>query len=86
MTSRSVVFAEPVRTAIGTLGGSLKDIPASDLGATTIRAAVARAGDSISRYVELPFGSWSTQMPTNPFTAAWHFLTATTSDYLHLGS
>ncbi len=25
MTSRSVVFAEPVRTAIGTFGGSLKD-------------------------------------------------------------
>ena len=44
MTSRSVVFAEPVRTAIGTFGGSLKDVPAPDLGATTIRAAVARAG------------------------------------------
>jgi hypothetical protein len=28
MTSRSVVFAEPVRTAIGTFGGSLKDVPA----------------------------------------------------------
>jgi hypothetical protein len=25
MTSRSVVFAEPVRTAIGSFGGSLKD-------------------------------------------------------------
>jgi hypothetical protein len=24
-------------------------------------------------------------MPTNPFTDAWHFLTATTSDYLHQG-
>jgi len=44
MTSRSVVFAEPVRTAIGTFGGSLKDIPASALGATAIGAAVARAG------------------------------------------
>jgi acetyl-CoA C-acetyltransferase len=44
MTSRSVVFAEPVRTAIGTFGGSLKDISAPDLGATAIRAAVARAG------------------------------------------
>jgi acetyl-CoA C-acetyltransferase len=43
MTSRSVVFAEPVRTAIGTFGGSLKDISAPDLGATAIRAAVARA-------------------------------------------
>jgi acetyl-CoA C-acetyltransferase len=44
MTSRSVVFAEPVRTAIGTFGGSLKDVPAPDLGATAIRAAVVRAG------------------------------------------
>ena len=44
MTSRSVVFAEPVRTAIGTFGGSLKDVPAPTLGATAIGAAVARAG------------------------------------------
>jgi acetyl-CoA acetyltransferase len=41
---RSVVFAEPVRTAIGTFGGSLKDIPAPALGAAAIGAAVARAG------------------------------------------
>jgi acetyl-CoA C-acetyltransferase len=44
MTSRSVVFAEPVRTAIGTFGGSLKDVPAPALGAKAIRAAVGRAG------------------------------------------
>jgi len=45
MTSqRSVVFAEPVRTAIGTFGGSLKDVPAPSLGAVAIGAAVARAG------------------------------------------
>jgi acetyl-CoA C-acetyltransferase len=44
MTSRSVVFAEPVRTAIGTFGGTLKDVPAPALGATAIAAAVARAG------------------------------------------
>jgi acetyl-CoA C-acetyltransferase len=45
MTSqRSVVFAEPVRTAIGTFGGSLKDVPAPRLGATAIGAAVVRAG------------------------------------------
>jgi acetyl-CoA C-acetyltransferase len=41
---RSVVFAEPVRTAIGTFGGSLKDVPAPALGAAAIGAAVARAG------------------------------------------
>jgi acetyl-CoA C-acetyltransferase len=40
---RSVVFAEPVRTAIGTFGGSLKDVPAPNLGAVAIGAAVARA-------------------------------------------
>jgi len=44
MTSRSVVFAEPVRTAIGTFGGSLKDVPAPELGAVAISGAVARAG------------------------------------------
>jgi acetyl-CoA C-acetyltransferase len=44
MTSqRSVIFAEPVRTAIGTFGGSLKDVPAPTLGAVAIGAAVARA-------------------------------------------
>jgi acetyl-CoA C-acetyltransferase len=44
MPSRSVVFAEPVRTAIGAFGGTLKDVPAPDLGAVAIRAAVERAG------------------------------------------
>jgi acetyl-CoA C-acetyltransferase len=45
MTSqRSVVFAEPVRTAIGTFGGTLKDVPAPSLGAVAIKAAVERAG------------------------------------------
>ena len=45
MTSQhSVVLAEPVRTAIGTFGGSLKDVPAANLGAVAIAAAVKRAG------------------------------------------
>src|SRR5215470_5479036 len=43
MKSRSVVFAEPVRTAIGTFGGTLKEIPAPTLGSVAIGAAVARA-------------------------------------------
>src|SRR6202453_2094754 len=41
---RSVVLCSPVRTAIGTFGGSLKEIAAPDLGAIAIKAAVARAG------------------------------------------
>jgi acetyl-CoA C-acetyltransferase len=44
MTSRSVVIAEPVRTAIGAFGGTLKDMTAPELGAVAIRAAVDRAG------------------------------------------
>jgi acetyl-CoA C-acetyltransferase len=45
MTSRhSVVLAKPVRTAIGTFGGSLKDVPAANLGAVAIAGAVKRAG------------------------------------------
>jgi acetyl-CoA C-acetyltransferase len=44
MTSqRSVVFAEPVRTAIGIFGGPLEDILAPNLGSVAISAAVARA-------------------------------------------
>jgi acetyl-CoA C-acetyltransferase len=44
MTSRSVVFAEPVRTAIGAFGGALKDVTAPALGAVAIKGAVERAG------------------------------------------
>src|SRR5262249_21148820 len=45
MTSaRCAVFANPVRTAIGTFGGSLKEVAAPDLGAAVIKAAVQRAG------------------------------------------
>jgi acetyl-CoA C-acetyltransferase len=42
--SGSIVLAVPVRTAIGTFGGSLKDISAPDLGAIAIGAAIRRAG------------------------------------------
>ena len=44
ISPRSVVVIAPVRTAIGTFGGSLKEIPAPDLGAIAIKAAIARAG------------------------------------------
>ena len=41
---REVVIVSAVRTAIGTFGGSLKDVPAVDLGALVIKEAVNRAG------------------------------------------
>jgi len=43
MTQRSVVILSGVRTAIGSYGGSLKDIPPSELGARVVREAVSRA-------------------------------------------
>lgn len=44
MTPREVVLCHPVRTAIGTYGGSLKEIAAPDLGAVAIRETLARSG------------------------------------------
>ena len=41
--TREVVVASGVRTAIGTFGGSLKDIPPTELGALVVRESLARA-------------------------------------------
>ena len=54
MAHREVVICSPVRTAIGTYGGSLKDMPAVDLGAAVVRATLARANvapDEVSTVV-----------------------------------
>jgi acetyl-CoA C-acetyltransferase len=44
MSTRNVVLCAPVRTAIGTYGGALKDTPAPELGAAAIRESLSRAG------------------------------------------
>ncbi|HEX4596241.1 MAG TPA: acetyl-CoA C-acetyltransferase [Burkholderiaceae bacterium] len=44
MSQREVVLCNPVRTAIGSYGGTLKDLPAPALGAVVVREAVRRAG------------------------------------------
>lgn len=44
MAKRDVVLCSPVRTAIGTYGGSLKGVSAPELGAVVIRESLARAG------------------------------------------
>ncbi|MBN8914753.1 MAG: acetyl-CoA C-acetyltransferase [Rhizobiales bacterium] len=43
MAQSNVVLCAPVRTAIGTYGGTLKDIAAPDLGAVVIREILSRA-------------------------------------------
>jgi acetyl-CoA C-acetyltransferase len=42
--TRDVVFVGAARTAIGSFGGSLKDIPPAQLGALVIKTALERAG------------------------------------------
>lgn len=43
MSISNAVLCAAARTAIGTYGGALKDVPAPDLGATAIRAFLERA-------------------------------------------
>jgi acetyl-CoA C-acetyltransferase len=44
MSTSEIVICNPVRTAIGTYGGSLKETPATDLGAAVIRETLRRSG------------------------------------------
>ncbi|ASL47265.1 Acetyl-CoA acetyltransferase [Burkholderia sp. AD24] len=41
---REVVICNPVRTPIGAFGGSLKDVPATELGALAVRETLRRSG------------------------------------------
>ena len=44
MELNDIVVVAACRTAMGRFGGTLKDIPAYDLGAVVIREALSRAG------------------------------------------
>jgi acetyl-CoA C-acetyltransferase len=44
MANREVVLCNPIRTPIGTYGGTLKNTPATELGATVIREVLKRSG------------------------------------------
>jgi len=44
MSARDIVLCSPVRTAIGAYNGSLKRVPAADLGATVVRETLKRSG------------------------------------------
>jgi acetyl-CoA C-acetyltransferase len=53
---REVVVVSAVRTAIGTFGGSLKDLPPTQLAALVLRAAVERAGVDPAQVGHVAFG------------------------------
>jgi acetyl-CoA C-acetyltransferase len=54
---REVVIVNGARTAIGDYGGSLKDIPPTELGARVVREAVARAGVDVAQIGQCVFGN-----------------------------
>ena len=54
---REVVIASAARTALGSFGGSLKDVPAAELGAIVIKEAVKRAGINPEQVEEVVMGN-----------------------------
>ncbi len=56
MATREVYIVSAVRTPIGSFGGTLKDIPATKLGAIAISAAIQRAGIDPGQIEELLMG------------------------------
>ncbi len=57
MSEREVVVLSGVRTAIGTFGGGLKDLPPTDLAAMVVREAVQRAGIEPREVGQVVFGN-----------------------------
>lgn len=52
-----IVVSAPLRTAIGTFGGLLKDTPATDLGATVAREVLSRSGLAPDRVDQVIVGN-----------------------------
>lgn len=55
--AKEIVIASACRTAIGSFGGTLKNTPAVELGATVIKEAVNRAGIKPEQVDEVIFGN-----------------------------
>ncbi|MET9327589.1 acetyl-CoA C-acetyltransferase [Tsukamurella sp. NPDC003166] len=52
---RRAAIVAPTRTAVGTFGGALKDLPVEDLGGAVIKAVVERSGIDPSRIDDVVF-------------------------------
>lgn len=63
MTTRQVFVVGAARTAIGSFGGSLKDLPLSDLATVAVRAAIERAGIEAAQVGHVVMGN---VIPTEP--------------------
>src|SRR6201996_5689644 len=55
--TREIVISHPVRTAIGAFGGTLKDVPATELGALAVRETVRRSGIDANKLGSVVMGN-----------------------------
>jgi acetyl-CoA C-acetyltransferase len=65
----SVVISSAARTAVGSFGRSLRDIPPSELGATAARAAIERAGLDPAQVEQVVFGNVIHTAPEDHYLA-----------------
>jgi acetyl-CoA C-acetyltransferase len=63
MSEREVWVVAAARTAIGTFGGSLKDVPLGELATTAVKAAIERSGVGATQIEHLVMGN---VIPTEP--------------------
>ena len=63
MLQKEIFVVGAVRTAIGTFGGSLKDVPLCDLATTALREAIARSGVDPAQVGHVVLGN---VIPTEP--------------------
>ena len=64
-----VVISSAARTAVGSYGKSLKDVPPTDLGATAVEAALERAGVEKERVDQVVFGNVIHSAPEDMYMA-----------------
>src|SRR6478672_10601089 len=69
MQVSDVVISSAARTAIGSFGRSLRDVPPSELGATAARAAIDRAGLDPAQVEQVVFGNVIHTSPEDHYLA-----------------
>ena len=68
---RDVVVVSAVRTAIGTFGGSLKDVPPIEIGTTVVREALSRAQVNGADVGHVVFGHVVNTEPKDMYLSGW---------------
>src|SRR5258708_12296991 len=63
MGAREVLIVGAARTAIGTYGGALKEVPMTQVATAAVRAAVERSGVQVDRFGHVVMGN---VVPTEP--------------------